>query len=126
MCLRRNKGLQFDALGWLILALVGMLILIAITVIFSKKGELPQKLVQNPDSESLQKGLVELLAQAMADGEFQKELRGKVEQLQSSGIKEKNIVKGAIEYIQGSVRIGDKNPESEENYDRKDPNSGKA
>lgn len=86
--------------------------------VFQKK-DLPQKLSHHPEDEDLQIALIAELKNALVDQQFARELQEKVEQLQSAGIKEKNIVRGALKGIEGNVHIGDKNPPAGEDYDRK-------
>ena len=86
--------------------------------IFPTKPKLAQELTQHPSDENLQIQLIDALRKALRDPAFKKELTEQVQQLQAAGIKEKNIVRSAIEYIEGNVHIGDKDQDPGE-YDRK-------
>ncbi len=70
------------------------------------------------EDEETQKKAEEKLLELIKDEEFMSELLKKVEELQKAGVKEKNIFTGNIKRMK-KIRIGDKEYNPNENFDRK-------
>ncbi len=73
---------------------------------------------EKPDEEETETKTHEKLLELIQDEKFFNELAQKVAELQQAGIKEKNIVKQDIKRVK-KIKIGDKEYNPEEQYDRK-------